>query len=52
MMIETKQETPKDLPERRAIPLEASSPEAEDYPFHIVPQPPIPGQTGWSIVPW
>ncbi len=23
----------------------------EKFPFHIVPPPPIPGQTGWSIVP-
>ena len=51
MLIESKQEAPKDLPERKAVPLESSAPSQEDYPFHIVP-PPIPGQTGWSIVPW
>jgi hypothetical protein len=24
----------------------------EEYPFYIVPRPPIPGQTSWSTVPW
>ncbi len=52
MKIESKPEKPTDLPERKAAPLEASAPSQEVYPFHIVPQPPIPGQTGWSIVPW
>ena len=52
MMIESKPEKPQDLPERTASPLEASALKPEDYPFYIVPPPPIPGQTGWSIVPW
>lgn len=53
MMIEPKPEAPKNLPERKAVPLEASaSRQQEDYPFYIVPPPPLPGQTGWSIVPW
>jgi hypothetical protein len=23
--------------------------ESDDYPFYIVPRPPIPGKTAWSI---
>jgi len=52
MIIEATQEAPQDLPERQTSPLEASTYHEEEYPFHIVPAPPIPGQTGWSIVPW
>lgn len=52
MMIESKLETPQDLPERKSDLLDSSAPEQEDYPFYIVPAPPVPGQTGWSIVPW
>ena len=52
MMIESEPEAQQDLPERKTVPMEASAPRHEDYPFYIVPPPPIPGQTGWSIVPW
>jgi hypothetical protein len=52
MMIESKLETPKELPETQAVSAQASAPKPEEYPFYIVPPPPIPGQTGWSIVPW
>ena len=52
MMIESKPEAPIDLSERRVVPMEASDPRQEDTPFYVVPPPPIPGQTGWSIVPW
>jgi len=52
MMIESQPEAPQDVPERKAVPMEASASRQEDYPFYIVPPPPIPGQTGWSIVPW
>ena len=24
----------------------------EDYPFYIVPRPPIPGKTLWSVTPY
>jgi hypothetical protein len=52
MMIESKPETAKELPDRKTVPLEAAAPKPEVYPFYIVPPPPVPGQTGWSIVPW
>jgi hypothetical protein len=52
MMIESKPEKPVDSPERKAAPVEAVMAKPEEYPFYIVPAPPIPGQTGWSIVPW
>lgn len=52
MMIESKPQAPEDQPERKPVPMEASDPRQEDYPFYIVPPPPVPGQTGWSIVPW
>lgn len=26
--------------------------ELADYPFYIVPRPPIPGKTGWSVTAW
>jgi hypothetical protein len=52
MMIESKPETLAELPERKVSPMETSASNPEDYPFYIVPPPPIPGQTGWSIVPW
>ncbi len=25
---------------------------AAEYPFYIVPQPPVPGKTGWSVTAW
>jgi len=49
-MSESKPEATEDLPERKAVPMEASVPRQEDYPF--VPSPLVPRQTGWSIVPW
>lgn len=52
MLIESKPEAPVDPPERKAVPLGASVPRQQDAPFRIVPPPPVPGQTGWSIVPW
>jgi hypothetical protein len=52
MMIESKPEATKNLPERETVPMEASDPRQEDIPFYVVPPPPIPGETGWSIVPW
>lgn len=52
MKTESKPEAPNVLPERNAVPVEASTPSQEDHPFHIVPAPPVPGQTAWSIVPW
>ena len=52
MMIESKPEAAKDLPISQSVPMEASSLKHEDYPFYIVPPPPVPGQTAWSIVPW
>lgn len=52
MMSECKPEAAEDQPERKAVPMEASVPGQEDYPFHIVPSPLVPWQTGWSIVPW
>jgi len=51
MMIESKSEKPSDLPERNTPPLESSPPRQEDCLIQIV-RPPVPGQTGWSIVPW
>ncbi|AAU91954.1 MULTISPECIES: hypothetical protein [Methylococcus] len=24
----------------------------EEYPFYIIPAPPVPGRTSWSVVPW
>ncbi|MDD5035582.1 MAG: hypothetical protein PHE55_12575 [Methylococcaceae bacterium] len=35
---------------QQEIPTSQSRP--EEYPYYIVPKPPIPGQTAWSIVPW
>lgn len=54
MMIESKPEVQKDSSDKKAVVvvLEASALKPEDYPFYIVPPPPVPGQTGWSIVPW
>lgn len=26
--------------------------ESGEYPFYIVPAPPVPGKTGWSIASW
>jgi len=52
MMIESKPEALKDSVEKQVLPMEATAPKQEDYPFYIVPSPPVPGQTGWSIVPW
>ncbi len=26
--------------------------DARELPFYIVPAPPIPGKTAWSIAPW
>ncbi len=52
MKTESKHEALKVPPERKAVPEKAPAPKQEDYPFYIVPPPPIPGQTGWSIVPW
>ncbi|MFM8331777.1 MAG: hypothetical protein ACKN9T_08815 [Candidatus Methylumidiphilus sp.] len=52
MMTESKPEAPKEPPDRQAALREAAPAKPEDYPFYIVPPPPIPGQTGWSIVPW
>lgn len=26
-------------------------PNSEEYPFYIVPRPPIPGKTRWSVTP-
>lgn len=43
---------PAELPDAQAALKQALAPKQEEYPFYIVPPPPIPGQTGWSIVPW
>ncbi len=51
MLTKTKLETPQDLPEEKAA-ADENTAEGEDYPFYILPPPPIPGQTSWSIVPW
>jgi len=52
MMIESKPQATEDQPERKPASMEASEFRQEDTPFYIVPPPPIPGKTGWSIVPW
>ncbi len=52
MKTESKPEAPKVLPETKANPEQAAASIQEEYPFYIVPPPPIPGQTSWSIVPW
>lgn len=52
MKTESKSEAPKVLPEGKSVPLQAAAPRQQEHPFHIVPQPPVPGQTAWSIVPW
>lgn len=31
---------------------EPGSNDQDDYPFYIVPAPPVPGRTAWSVVPW
>jgi len=52
MKTESKPEAVQTLPEGKADAVDTSAPKREDYPFYIVPSPPVPGQTGWSIVPW
>jgi hypothetical protein len=52
MIIESKPEKLAEMPETKLSPMDAPDSNVEDYPFYIVPSPPIPGQTGWSIVPW
>lgn len=34
------------------VPTERPTATEKEYPFYIVPSPPIPGKTAWSIVPW
>jgi hypothetical protein len=52
MKIEVQRETLAETSANPQAPAEVTKPEVEDRPFYIVPPPPIPGQTGWSIVPW
>ena len=32
--------------------MEATDFDAVEYPFYIVPRPPVPGKTGWSSTAW
>ncbi|QSA95986.1 hypothetical protein [Methylococcus sp. EFPC2] len=43
-----------DLPSSGAEIVELAKPESasEAYPYYIVPRPPVPGKTAWSVVPW
>lgn len=53
MKTESKPELHTELSDTKAyVPLDATPSPSEDFPFYIVPAPPIPGQTSWSIVPW
>jgi hypothetical protein len=51
MTIESSTEQSTDQSKIKAAPAEATAPRQEEFQVRIVP-PPIPGQTGWSIVPW
>lgn len=31
---------------------ETAPKDQEEYPFYIIPAPPVPGRTSWSVVPW
>ena len=31
---------------------ETAAKDKDEYPFYIVPAPPVPGRTSWSVVPW
>jgi hypothetical protein len=31
---------------------ETAAKDQEEYPFYIIPAPPVPGRTSWSMVPW
>jgi hypothetical protein len=43
-----------DLPETPVTSDETESIDSEmtEYPFYIVPRPPMPGRTSWSSTPW
>ncbi|MBS1211635.1 MAG: hypothetical protein H6R26_251 [Proteobacteria bacterium] len=32
--------------------VESSEPHVTEYPFYIVPRPPMPGKTSWSSTAW
>ncbi|WP_169603560.1 hypothetical protein [Methylococcus geothermalis] len=40
------------VPSTPANEQETAATEQDEYPFYIIPAPPVPGRTSWSVVPW
>jgi len=51
MMTEATPLTAEDRPQTKTVAGETSNPRREEASFHFV-WPPVPGLTGWSVVPW
>lgn len=52
MKIESKQEIQRKAPKCKNVPAKVQAQPQDNAPTHVVLPPPIPGKTGWSIVPW